>query len=286
MTKINTNLLIKAYDGLVKKKPINEINRDIRRILIKNDCYDKYVENYVRKVVKKGKKTTDLDKLFDDSLLIGLNAIIFNKARKQESKEKDEIIDNMIKKNRWDIENKVFEDKTIRNAKIFYLASQHLDSAKDHKDYQGKIYVDKNWNLLLKSYPNVKKEVGEYIEKNHIQTFQWVTGSPVYFITRPNCRHYFKPITIDQAINESASSLIKRFKMIHTVGKENMKPIYSDSGASYTRNNIENIIKKYEERLEYHEGLYKVNPSDELKRYIDKDQLLINKWKQYLRGKK
>ena len=285
-TKINTNLLIKAYDGIVKQKTITEIHRDIRRILIKNDCYDKYIENYVRKVVKKAKQTEDYDKLFNDMLIEGINAIVFSQARKMESNMKDEVIHNMVEKNRWDLKNKVFGEDEVIKAKIFYLASHHIDSAEDHRQWQGKIYVDKNWEMLLNKYPETKKKVKKFIEEQDIRDFQWVIGKPVYFITRPNCRHYFKPLTIEQALSFSPTTLLHRYNMTHSVGKQDMKPIKTSGSVTYTRSNIENIIKKYQERLDYHEGLYKVKQTDEMKRYVDKDKLLIKKWKEYLSGKR
>ena len=288
-TQVNSNVLVKAYEGLIKQKSVTEIHRDIRRILIRADCYDKYVENYVRKVVKKGKRlknTEEIDLLFTDMLYAGLNSIVYKQAREKEGKQKEEIIEKMVDKNRWDVTHKVFdgEDK-ILSAKIIYLASSHLDSALDHKDYQGKMYVDKNWEMLLKDYPKTKALVKQFIEKKNIKTFQWVIGKPVWFITRPNCRHYFKPITLEQALDNSESALLKKFNMLHATGYENMKPIKTDGKGVYTRENIENIIKKYKQRLYFHEGLYKVNPTDLMKGYIDKDKLLIKKWQSYLNKK-
>ena len=42
----------------------------------------------------------------------------------------------------------VEENRLLDNPRIFYLASEHQDSANDHKDYQGKIYVDKVENIV------------------------------------------------------------------------------------------------------------------------------------------
>ena len=48
--------------------------------------------------------------------------------------------------------------------------------------------------------------------------------------------------------------------------------------------NILNIIEKYEERLAYHKKMYEVSGLEELKNYIEKDKILIKKWKEYLQN--
>ena len=81
---------------------------------------------------------------------------------------------------------------------IFYLASEHADCADDHASYQGKLYVNEKWETII-SDKDLKERVKSFIQKNNIQTLQWVKGKPVWFTTRPNCRHFLMPITIEQA---------------------------------------------------------------------------------------
>ena len=96
----------------------------------------------------------------------------------EQSKEKEVFLDDLFKEGR-------------DTGKIFYVASSHEDCAEDHKSYQGKIYVDAY-------YDRHNRELCDYIRNKNIKTVQWVTGKPAYFITRPNCRHYFIQHTFDE----------------------------------------------------------------------------------------
>lgn len=94
---------------------------------------------------------------------------------------------------------------------IFYLCSSHGDCANDHAQFQGKVYVDENWKNIIpkEQHANVEK----YIKSNNIMSLQKVRDEKPFLTTRPNCRHYFKAITIDQAFNNSTSKLLSDFKM-------------------------------------------------------------------------
>lgn len=80
---------------------------------------------------------------------------------------------------------------------VFYVCSEHGKAAKDHKDYQGKVYVDRFWkNAYIKNnQPEyLIRAIENYIARYDIKTVQWVMGPPVYMITRPYCKHYFTPL--------------------------------------------------------------------------------------------
>ena len=210
-------------------------------------------------------------------------------AKKEETKLKKQIIDDSIDdsfdyliKIDWGDRNKAEEQ--VEKAKIFYLASSHDDCAIDHLDWQGKIYIDENWKKLIKS-AELKKKIQNFINQNEIKTFQWVIGKPVWFITRPNCRHYFKKLQVKEVMENDLNTLIKINKMHRKIGSKDQQTIYHSTKKSwYTRENIENIIAKYEDRLSYHKSLYDVQPNEELKKEIEKDKLLIKKWKAYLQN--
>ncbi len=102
------------------------------------------------------------------------------------------------------------KDSTDNLGIIFFLASSHADCADDHVDYQGKIYVKENWQRFIK--PEKIAEIQDFITKKDIKTMEWVIDKPVYFTTRPNCRHYFAPITIEQALGKSIKQLKKELK--------------------------------------------------------------------------
>ena len=71
--------------------------------------------------------------------------------------------------------------------KPFYMASWHADSATDHAPYQGKLYYD----------ANTTGEALKYAQQHNLKTLQWVTGEPVWFVTRPYCRHYFVQYSLE-----------------------------------------------------------------------------------------
>ena len=70
---------------------------------------------------------------------------------------------------------------------IFYMCSIHYPVAEDHKDAQGRLYVNKSWRSLVSGRDY--RAVSEYIKTNKIMTIQDVMDNPPYLITRPNCRH-------------------------------------------------------------------------------------------------
>ena len=70
---------------------------------------------------------------------------------------------------------------------VFVMCSKHYPVAPDHKDYQGKLYVNQNWRNLVQG--RYYRAVSEYIKSNDVLTIQSVMKNPPYLITRPNCRH-------------------------------------------------------------------------------------------------
>lgn len=92
---------------------------------------------------------------------------------------------------------------------VFYLCSHHAKPAKDHEKWEKKLYVDRFWksNLKGKVDEETLKTVGKYVKNNNIRTVQWVTGAPVYMVTRSYCRHYFIPITTFEVLNNSLEQI-------------------------------------------------------------------------------
>lgn len=157
---------------------------------------------------------------------------------------------------------------------IFFLASEHADPADDHADYQGKIYVNDNWESVIID-AELKEHIRAFIAKNNIRTIQWVKGPPVYFTTRPNCRHYFIPITIEQAFGD-IRALKARLK---TKKGEYLKENYPDLKR---QRYIERSIRYYKERLRTNSILYQ-NAKDPIAKAkamadMEKDAYLVRKW--------
>lgn len=250
--------LATIYEDVLKHKPVREIHQDLFKITINPN---KPLLAYMVKIANRAKKldkgpgnyygTGGLDilavaifQLFTtDATNYNADKLINSEVRKYESEQKAEIISNAWKENR-------------KNGKIFYIASKHKDSAKDHKDWQGKIYVDRYWHNY-----DTDGKLAKFINKNHIRTAQWVTGAPVWFITRPNCRHYFTTYSIDDVLSGS-------YKIPNRKIGDRRLQTPRDANLQY-----------YQDRLRLYTTLYKKHPTPLLKKQIEKTKLLIEKWK-------
>lgn len=170
--------------------------------------------------------------------------IINHDTQERAERDKSRTMDDFVSENR-------------ENGKWFYLASSHDDCAKDHKDWQGKLYVDE------KAPP----EVIEYAKARALYTLQWVMDRPVWFVTRPNCRHYFVAMGIREAKRSTIGKLKKRHKT-HT--REGDREFQTPRHA---------MVQEYEDRLRMLRALYRERPTEKLKAEILKAELLVKKWK-------
>lgn len=141
----------------------------------------------------------------------------------------------------------------IENREHFALVSKHLDSAIDHINYQGKIYL--LTNDLQESELLLARKLG--IDK----TLASVMHDKPYLITRPNCRHYFITLSESDIGSKSVDTLLKENKMITKVGSRVIKNL---------RNNTS--IK-----LNYYKELYKVRRIPYLASRIKKLKELVEK---------
>lgn len=141
----------------------------------------------------------------------------------------------------------------IENREHFALVSKHLDSAIDHIDFQGKIYL--LTNDLQESELLLARKIG--INK----TLASVMHDKPYLITRPNCRHYFITLSESDIGSKSVDTLLKENKMITKVGSRVIKNL---------RNNTS--IK-----LNYYKELYKIRKTPYLASRIKKLKELVEK---------
>ena len=140
------------------------------------------------------------------------------------------------------------------------MASSHNDCAADHKPYQGRLYVDEK----------APKEVIDYAKSRGLYTVQWVMDGPAWFITRPNCRHYFVSLKLDQVKGKSDKKLTKKYKTHSVEGNRDFQTPRSRA------------IEEYTDRLRMLKSLYWEHKTQKLKNEIVKTELLIKKWKNYV----
>ena len=141
----------------------------------------------------------------------------------------------------------------IENREHFALVSKHLDSAIDHIDFQGKLYL--LTNDLQESELLLARKIGI------TRTLASVMHDKPYLITRPNCRHYFITLSESDIGSKSVDTLLKENKMITKVGSRVIKNL---------RNNTS--IK-----LNYYKELYKVRKIPYLAKRIKKLKELVEK---------
>lgn len=163
-------------------------------------------------------------------------------------------------------------DEAIETARkygrIFYLASSHDDCALDHKPYQGRMYVDRYWYQVTGG----DKRVIDYVKQHNLRTVQWVMGKPVWFITRPHCRHYFQALTPEEAMGNSLTKLKNKYNTHDKRGRESFK----------TPEKV--TLEKYEQLLRECESLYAIKPNKKLLQLINKYKMLIKRWKSKING--
>lgn len=179
------------------------------------------------------------------------------------------------------------ENRHLANPKIFYLASQHKDSASDHAPYQGKMYIDEKWRSSITDREQII-QIEKYISQHDVKTVQWVMGEPVWFITRPNCRHYFTALTVNEVLGTSKTKLLEKHKMDTAIGnREYLKTIKHSTDKSWYKDvrNAQLLLEKYKERLHLHQEMYASSKNEIIRKAIIKDKMLIEKWEKYLNEK-
>lgn len=106
----------------------------------------------------------------------------------------------------------VGSDQSGRFPMIFYMCSSHSKPAKDHADYQGKIYVDRYWRKYCTGMmPEwLIAAVEDFIQKNEIISIQKIMGPPVWLCTRPYCKHKLYPVNTLTVLTEDPKTYLKK----------------------------------------------------------------------------
>lgn len=162
---------------------------------------------------------------------------------------------------------------------VFYLCSSHSDCANDHAEFQAKIYIDEDWESIVSE--DMKYKVQEYIDTHKIDTIQNVRDGEPYLTTRPNCRHYFTPISTEDVLGYSVKKLLKDNNMEKgTYDKQNYIDLQKQRYG-------ERQIRKYKSHLEQQKIMLEKTPAGEqrqsLIKEINKDQAKIRQYQKDVR---
>lgn len=134
-----------------------------------------------------------------------------------------------------------------QTGEVFYICSEFGDCAKDHVDYQGKIYFDKDWEDNVTD-PETKKAIQDRIAQG-MMSVQDVMGDDIWLTTRPNCRHYFQYISIEDVLGIKTQEDLKKALNERDMaygGKYQPEKYAALQKQRYNERNI----RKYKERLE------------------------------------
>ena len=144
---------------------------------------------------------------------------------------------------------------------VFYICNSFGDCADDHADYQGKIYYSKHFRSHEFTGGAIAK-IENHIAQTGMLSIQDVilwdpkrgknpSNHHVGITTRPNCRHKFTPISIDQALNIPEKKLLQLLKLDRgTYKKKN-----ADDREQQRYN--ERMIRKYKNDAFMEENFYK-----------------------------
>lgn len=161
-------------------------------------------------------KEPDVNKFYNEIVEQGKNGlqnappVIYRNGRKMP------LISYVDMKNRTMLQEYTNKAQTEagRNAGlIFWLVSSFGDSAKDHVDYQGKIYIDRDWESMVDE--ETRKQVQDYISANGTRIKQDVEEGEPYLTTRPNCRHRWMPMNTEEVLGgKSTNTMLKENDML------------------------------------------------------------------------
>lgn len=157
----------------------------------------------------------------------------------------------MEMKVRTEIQNDIADnmvDTGLKEGIIFYVATYHGDCAPDHAPFQGKIYYTKNWKSVCPK--ELIDEVGNYISKHNLMTIEDVMGEKGnYFTKRPNCRHYFQFVSIDEVLGVKNTDDLTKLRdeyNLNSKGKYKPEKYQALKEQRYNERKIRNIKGKIE----------------------------------------
>lgn len=165
---------------------------------------------------------------------------------------------------RTDINNEISNNQVKNGAKvgqIFYFCDAFADCAKDHQDYQGKIYYNEDTKLT----PEARK----YINSHNIKGMKWAMGAPVYLTTRPNCRHTFHAVNDNDILNNN-----KDHEDRYVYGKNKT----NNYKATEEQRKNERLIRKYRLIRDDYKAQYKATKDKYFKNKANYYDNLVRKW--------
>lgn len=280
--KFRNELLALLYFAL-----INNLSLFNFKIRAKKICSNNELLFLCEKIYIKSRKRLKEKKLYPieiaSFIVLNTNLFAYNElnkkinelARKNEEKRKNEFLLSYIKggyeikekevKNNDPFSLSLKKEKNKPNNYIFFLCSFHEDSAIDHEDYQGKIYIDSDYKKKVK-VKELLSQVEMYIYYNNTVSIQSVVFDKPYLITRPNCRHFIKAIDTNRVLTQNVGNILLEEKMYFKEGKIEEKKRRDE-------------LAKYIDRESYHKKMLEISDNELTRKALKKDRYLIYKFK-------
>ena len=200
MKKQNKDLLIKVFSVLGDTEAnIRAKNEKVKLLLQKDTVLDNKEKSILFKYFKNLSRFATPDYLARNLTIQEATKMVNRAERASTARRKNRIIKETLKENR-----------SQRLPVVFYLCSYHEKPALDHKDYQGKLYIDRYWRSAVLQYRELawlEAPIDAYIKYHKIQTMQEVVGDAPYLTTRPYCKHFFIPVDIWTVLTSSLSAI-------------------------------------------------------------------------------
>ena len=200
MKKQNKDLLIKVFSVLGDtESSIRAKNERVKLLLQKDTVLDNKEKSILFKYFKNLSRFATPDYLARNLTIQEATKMVNRAERASTARRKNRIIKDTLKENRQQ-----------RLPIVFYLCSYHEKPALDHKDYQGKLYIDRYWRSAVLQYSELawlEAPIDAYIKNHKIQTMQEVVGGTPYLTTRPYCKHFFIPVDIWTVLTSSLSAI-------------------------------------------------------------------------------
>lgn len=91
---------------------------------------------------------------------------------------------------------------------IAYVCSTHQNPRKEHRELQGKMYVDRYWRdaLIKAGHGGLVAEIEPIVRD--LMTVQEAVKGPHWLMTAPNCHHTLFPVTIEEILRYGSAEVI------------------------------------------------------------------------------
>lgn len=161
-----------------------------------------------------------------------------------------------------------------KNAKVvFYIVNEFQDCADDHADYQGKVYYDERFESFGFNDEAIKR-IKSSIKARKMLSVQYVRSGKPYLTTRPNCRHTFTALSLDQVFDNTDKQIIRDLGLSTGTYKDKNYEAMQSQRAN------ERAIRAYKARAEMNKKLYEQTKDKAYLIQSQKDNVLMRKWQE------